>query len=101
MCELEYGVSGDLVVRFTEDETLEGDLVEQVRSWASSVPPGGRIVVDLSQMRTLDDSKLAVLAATLERAPLSARFRGLSEKHVRLLSYLGRDVGGLCDLADG
>jgi hypothetical protein len=101
MCELDFGVTGDLLVRFGEDETLDGDLEEQVREWASNVPAGGRIVVDLSQVRTLDDSGLAILAALLERTPFGAHFRGLSDKHMKLLGYLGWDAGGLGELAGG
>jgi hypothetical protein len=100
MCELNYGLTGDLVVRFTEDEKLDGDVAAQVREWTSSVPPGGRIVVDLSQVRTIDYSGLAVLAAALEKTPFSAHFRGLTDKQVKLLRYLGRDVGELCSFAD-
>jgi hypothetical protein len=69
VCELGFGLTGDLVVRFTEDDTLDGNLAEQVWGWTSSVPPGGRFVVDLGRVRTIDDSGLAVLAALLERRP--------------------------------
>lgn len=59
------------------------------------VKPGARVELDLSRVREFHDAGLAVLARTIQRAGASHRLdvRGLRERQLRLLRYLGVDLG--------
>lgn len=59
------------------------------------VAEGGQVEVDLSRVREFHDAGLAVLARTIQRANGSVQLdvRGLRDRHLRLLAYLGVDLG--------
>ena len=56
---------------------------------------GGRVEVDLTRVREFHDAGLAVLARTIQRAGATHDLdvRGLRDRHLRLLRYLGVDLG--------
>jgi ABC-type transporter Mla MlaB component len=58
------------------------------------VKPGGKVEVDLSRVREFHDAGLAVLARTIQRAGATHDLdvRGLRERHLRLLRYLGVEL---------
>jgi ABC-type transporter Mla MlaB component len=60
------------------------------------VKPGARVELDLSRVREFHDAGLAVLARTIQRADASHPLdvRGLRDRQVRLLRYLGVELGG-------
>lgn len=59
------------------------------------VREGGRVDVDLTRVREFHDAGLAVLARTIQRAGATHDLdvRGLRDRHLRLLRYLGVDLG--------
>jgi ABC-type transporter Mla MlaB component len=59
------------------------------------VKAGGRVEVDLSRVREFHDAGLAVLARIIQRGSETHRLevRGLRERQLRLLRYLGVDLG--------
>lgn len=60
------------------------------------VKRGGAVELDLSKVREFHDAGLAVLARTLQRLDATHRIdvRGLRERQLRLLRYLGVELGG-------
>ena len=58
------------------------------------VEQGGQVELDLSRVREFHDAGLAVLARTIQRAGQAHQIdvRGLRERHLRLLRYLGVDL---------
>jgi anti-anti-sigma regulatory factor len=60
------------------------------------VKRGGAVVLDLSRVSDFHDAGLAVLARTIQRLDATHRVdvRGLRERQLRLLRYLGVEVGG-------
>lgn len=61
----------------------------------SLVREGGQVVVDLTRVREFHDAGLAVLARTIQRAGATHDLdvRGLRDRHLRLLRYLGVELG--------
>lgn len=58
------------------------------------VEPGGAVELDLSRVRDFHDAGLAVLARAIQRGAASHRLevRGLRERQLRLLRYLGVEL---------
>lgn len=86
-----------------EDEVvilLDGDVdakaARAIQARVRAALPGARVVVDLGHARGLDFAGLAALARELQALPSTdVVIRGLSESQVRLLRYLGLDMGAL------
>ena len=59
------------------------------------VREGGKVEVDLTRVREFHDAGLAVLARTIQRtgATHDLDVRGLRDRHLRLLRYLGVELG--------
>jgi ABC-type transporter Mla MlaB component len=60
------------------------------------VRPGGAVDVDLTHVREFHDVGLAVLARTLvgQRDSVHIELRGLRDRQVRMLRYLGIEMDG-------
>ncbi len=59
------------------------------------VAEGRRVEVDLSRVREFHDAGLAILGRAIQRAGATHHLdvRGLTDRHRRLLRYLGVDLG--------
>ncbi len=80
-------------LRVAVEGTLDPMAASSLRSRLSG--KARSVVLDFSRAREVHDLGLAVLAHGLASEGITARFRGLSHHHERLLRYLGLDRAGV------
>ena len=74
---------------FEPDGVLDVLAALKLRDAIVELEPDDQVIVDLHEVRELDDSALAFLVRSLSSRGRPIVLRGIGEHHVRLLRYLG------------
>ena len=91
------GAEPDRPARVFEPEgVLDVLAAVKLRDAIVELGPDDQVIVDLHEVRDLDDSALAFLVRSLSARGRPIVLRGIGEHHVRLLRYLGLE-GTLTD----
>jgi anti-anti-sigma regulatory factor len=88
----EQGVGCEAVVRF--NGVLDAASAEEVGPFLR-VEPAGTLTLDLSQATDVDSYGLSALVAVIARSHAVVHLRGLRTSQIRMLRYLGLDLGRL------
>jgi len=94
-------IAGEFLLRL--DGVFDQRAAERVAEALACLAPGAALRIDLSQVREFHDAGLALLARSLDRGGRAVRvvLRGLCQHQLRILGYLGVDLGALEALPAG
>jgi anti-anti-sigma regulatory factor len=90
MHTLERGVGGETLVRFSG--VLDATSAREVTP-VLGVVPSGKVTLDFSQAIDVDHCGLAALVAEIVQCECGVVLRGLRTSQIRMLKYLGLDIG--------